>query len=501
MAVTTPLPNLPGPPAPHRQRPTGLPDTVPVRSPASPTTQLLAAAAVLVVFAALAAAVEDGTAFAYPTLALVGGVALGLGLDLRAAFRTFPGLAWAAVAFLGLTVVWVWAASQELLIPFWVVAVFTLFVVGLDWAWAERLRVVVVLAGLAVLPFVGRDLTPGLVAGLAWFTLAAATLWSARRDVAAALPSPAPLPGTEGVVPPARPTGAVLGLVASWVVAGLVVATLGLLVARAQEADRPDDLQSFDQVGPGALARDTDGDGIPDTGRDLDGDGRADPDVDGDGRADFRPGPGPNLGPGVDGDLDGDGIPDDLQGGGAPSTFGPGGPPSTVAGGGPGPQPGADRPDPGSTSGDDRRDDVARWATIALGLVGVAIVVALALVIGRAVAAKLAARRARAARPWAVRLAERLEHEGRLRDRPRRRSEPVTHYADALATGVLPDPRLHDVGGAVSAALFSAGGLDDGVGAWAESVVDEVTASYPVATRWDRVRIGRAGRHSRGSAT
>src|SRR5690606_32981468 len=62
---------------------------------------------------------------------------------------------------------------------------------------------------------------------------------------------------------------------------------------------------------------------------------------------------------------------------------------------------------------------------------------------------------------WARAALARLEREGRRRGRPRRPDDTVIGYADELAATVLPDPRVRDLGVAVSAALFRPSDDDD----------------------------------------
>jgi hypothetical protein len=55
---------------------------------------------------------------------------------------------------------------------------------------------------------------------------------------------------------------------------------------------------------------------------------------------------------------------------------------------------------------------------------------------------------------WAHILVGRLEREGARRGRTRCPAETVPDYAAALADTVLPDPRVRELGAALSAALF-----------------------------------------------
>jgi hypothetical protein len=127
-----------------------------------------------------------------------------------------------------------------------------------------------------------------------------------------------------------------------------------------------------------------------------------------------------------------------------------------------------------------------------LGVVVVGLLAALVIgLIARTIVQALARRRALAARPWAVRLAERIEVEGARRGRGRRRDEPVTGYTAALAGGVLAHDRMAEVGVALSAALFGPRSADADTEAWAVGVVDEAVAANPPPSWRDRFRRGR----------
>lgn len=63
--------------------------------------------------------------------------------------------------------------------------------------------------------------------------------------------------------------------------------------------------------------------------------------------------------------------------------------------------------------------------------------------------------RRRTALPWATRFFARLERAGAARGRPRRAQETPVEYANALAEGALPDPRLREVGDLVTLAAWS----------------------------------------------
>ena len=80
--------------------------------------------------------------------------------------------------------------------------------------------------------------------------------------------------------------------------------------------------------------------------------------------------------------------------------------------------------------------------------------------------------------PWAEDLRRRIEREGARRGRPRRPAESITAYIEALAAGTLPDPRLIQLGAALSAAYFGPDMPDRPAAppSWAV-VLDEVCAA------------------------
>jgi hypothetical protein len=482
--------------------PAGVAAPAPLLRLASPLSRTLVIAVFATTFAALAVRMESPLWFAAPTTALLVGVGLGLRLDLRRWYVTVPGLAAAMLALvlvgsLGAVAV----VSLEVDLPVALVPLTALAVFGADWWWVDRLRPTAVLTGVLLVPVLANDLGAALPLAVLWFGLLAAALWSLRRDAAEALPTPVPLDGSP--VPTHEPGvgRTVLAVLAAWLVAGLVVALVGLVPTWFRSPEAPGRFGmsgSFDpgsgsvpgggsgDIGPGATVdpgiqdgelRDVDGDGIPD--RDIDGDGIPDVDLDGDRIPDI--------------DANGDGIPDRDQGGAGGGDDG-GGLPEAGA-----------PPAPDDTTGVDGTDLDADGARSALRIAGIAVVVALVAVLLAALVAavrrQLARRRALAARPWAVRLAERLEAEGARRGRARGRDEPVTRYADALAGGVLAHDHLAAVGVALSASLFGPTPAPDATGEWAGGVVDEAVAANP-PPRWydpvrDRLRRRRPGAEGR----
>jgi hypothetical protein len=468
------------------------------RTDASVASQALVAGALLVTFAAMAVRTGSPTWFAAPAAALLVGIVVGLQVDLRRWFAAVPGVLAAMITLVTLSIVWALVLDvTSSMASYAIVPLAALATFGADWRWVERLRPTTVASGALLVLLLYDELDATLPLTVVWFAVATAALWSLRRDAAHTVPTPAPLAG--GTLPVREPGAArtAAAVAGSWLVAGLVVALLGLIPLAFDSPDPegrfdadgrllepgsgglddndPGDGRGYGDIGPGDPGdegiqdgtedRDVDGDGIPD--RDIDGDGTPDVDIDGDGIPDV--------------DRDGDGVPDE-------DVFpDPGDRPSDGSNGSPTPS-GEGRlvedTDAGAGTGS-AVGSAARVLGIALLVLAVAVLVALA---ARALARAQARRRALAARPWAVRLAERLDREGARRGRARRRDEPVTGYAAALAAGVLPDDRLPDVGAALSAALFGPGPAPEATGEWAVRVVDEAAAAHPVPTWWDGVR-------------
>ncbi len=522
MELTAP-PRPPG--APWGALPAGSPVTGPRHAPAGPTSQVLTSAAWVLVFVAVGLRSDVPSAAVLPTIALVGGIALGLSFDLRAAFASVSGLVWALVTFAVLSFGWVFAYSQTgWEPPYALVPLISLVVFGADWRWVDRLRPATAVSGLGLVPLLERDLLPGLVLVLAWFGVAAAALWSLRVDTARSLPGPVPL---SAAAAPAPASGrAAAGVVAAWALAAAAIFLIGLLAFSPDRPSPPDPTSDRWSMGGGAGGGgsgsgggsggfsgslggiDTDGDGLPDTGMDLDGDGVADVDLDGDGVADAD----------VPYDVDGDGIPDqfaDVDGDGIPDWSDADADGGSGDGSGQGGSGGTEPIDrdgasaPGALDADDPDDpdDGGSLGSTILAVVGGLLLLALVAAGGWALHRHLARRRALAARPWPIRLAERLDREGARRGRRRRRDEPVTAYADVLGGGVLADERLASVGAAVSTGLFAGAAPSDATGAWAAQVLDEAVAANPRPTWRDglrrsppQVRSDRGGRPTPGSA-
>ena len=90
--------------------------------------------------------------------------------------------------------------------------------------------------------------------------------------------------------------------------------------------------------------------------------------------------------------------------------------------------------------------------------------------------------------PWALQLARQIEQEGARRGRPRARSQSLVRYADLLATGPLPDPRLAAVADVVSTALFARHDPGPEAQRGAESAWAEILAAHPLPDRAERRR-------------
>jgi len=105
----------------------------------------------------------------------------------------------------------------------------------------------------------------------------------------------------------------------------------------------------------------------------------------------------------------------------------------------------------------------------------------------------------RAALPWATRFFARMERAGTARGRPRQPQETPAEYAAGLATGVLPDPRLVEVGELVTVAAWSQHEPAAADRAHAEDVLRDATRAAP-ARRWKRRSVVAARRRRRPQA-
>ncbi|WP_421118449.1 hypothetical protein ACE2AJ_13790 [Aquihabitans daechungensis] len=98
--------------------------------------------------------------------------------------------------------------------------------------------------------------------------------------------------------------------------------------------------------------------------------------------------------------------------------------------------------------------------------------------------------------PWALRLAREIEREGSQRGPRRGRSQSLSRYADDLAAGPLPDPRLPPVADVVSTALFAREDPGPQAQQWAEATWAEILADHPEPDRAER-RRAKAGATAR----
>jgi transglutaminase-like putative cysteine protease len=92
-------------------------------------------------------------------------------------------------------------------------------------------------------------------------------------------------------------------------------------------------------------------------------------------------------------------------------------------------------------------------------------------------------RRRRAGLPWATRFFARVERAGAARGRPRRPQETPAEYAEELAAGPLPDPRLAEVAELVTVAAWSQHQPPAQDRARAEQVLRQATKATPARGR------------------
>jgi hypothetical protein len=139
----------------------------------------------------------------------------------------------------------------------------------------------------------------------------------------------------------------------------------------------------------------------------------------------------------------------------------------------------------GSTAATDTPSDLSALLRVLLGMLAIAAAIAVAVIVLRerdedddadddADDDSDAGRRRRAERRWAIEALARLSAEAAARGRPRRRAETVHHYCDAVATGVLDDARVVDVGRLLSQVFYGRGPITDDERVWADAVLDEV---------------------------
>jgi hypothetical protein len=478
-------------------------------APAHVVSQLATYAEIVLAIALACALLDTPATSVVLALALGAGAVVSNVTPVGGLFTNVSGFAAALCAMFLTLVIGVFSdrlLSEDPWIVLWVVG---LGVLGLDWRFAPRLRARVVGSGAVIVPLVGADERWAYPAAVAWFLGALGTLWLIERDVRRAATRPVPLVPT-----PARSTmpGDLVRTAAIGLLAGLAVALLLADVTCTWNRD-----SAVETGTPGSL---------PDLGGGNAGDPRGlapehlfrvDPDTGGlvpDGRAADRipvPGTGGRPvgrdqqgravvrqpdGSSLTYDRDASGrdvvIVDDADGrrtyvyedegdrlritehdeSGAPVREY-----LYEAGDEAGSAPGSTVPRDAAAGDTDR----SWWPWILAAIVVAAIAVVVAMLWRPRDRA-----RAPAPRSWAEALADRLDEEGRRRGRGRAEAETVVDHADALADGPLPDDRLTTVGRIVSAALFGRATPPDDTRAWAESVVDDVSAANPPASRHHR---------------
>lgn len=418
---------------------------------------------VALAIAAVAASAGDPTLVGFGVGGLFVGACFGLGLRLDPLFRVLPGwfVALALTVTVGLT--WAMLAPSGASAAWVVLPTLALFVTGLDWSRAARLRTVALLSGLLAVPVVATPNVAALLLGLGWFLGALVTCWAALGDLRAALPRPRPArPTTSPELAPSTP-GELVRLASLAAMGALALALLIGSPSCDPQSNRDLTGQSGSRGGSSGGAGSAGGQSGSAGGQS--GSGR----VGGSGQA------GGGSGRGGAG------------GGSGQAGSGSGGSSSSGSNGG---ASGGGTSAGGSTSGGttsgssgtgsaSSADSSSSLTAILAGLLLVAALVGIALV--------LWPRRRRPDHadadgppPWARTLVARLDAEGAARGRPRGRGETVVEHAAALAEGPLPDPRIAELGWLLSAALFSGREPPEDRRIWAEAVLAEVTAAHPV---------------------
>lgn len=141
--------------------------------------------------------------------------------------------------------------------------------------------------------------------------------------------------------------------------------------------------------------------------------------------------------------------------------------------------------DPNEAGTDD--GDPPPWGTIALVALAVAAAAGLGVFLWRRRTPPTDGR----VLPWAAALVATISAHGAAHGRRRGRSESIAAYCTALSAAVLPDARLAQVGGVLSAAFFAPEPPTAGEQAWAEAVVAELVDRYPVPGRSERKAAAR----------
>ncbi len=228
MSPTPPPPFVPPSRSPS-PAPFGSPSATPTPSKLTPATragQVVAFLVCLLAAGLLAAWAGEPLVFVGATIALGGGVAVGLGTGIGLRFTNIAGWVVALMA----TVVTMMAfgvlrSVAQVEVPFAVSPLVGLFVLGFDWCYVQRLRGAVVLSGLLVVPLLAGGKGWETAAALLWFGGALVAFWFLERDGRTAVPEPEPV---SGAAPPTRPTSVadLLGMIGIALAIGFAAAML-----------------------------------------------------------------------------------------------------------------------------------------------------------------------------------------------------------------------------------------------------------------------------------
>jgi hypothetical protein len=492
-----------------------------------PRSRGLIAAVALLAALAVAIRLGDPTWVPVSAVALVAGGLVGLGLERRGTMVPRAAGWWGLAAGIAITLA---VGARGLLGTWfpgrpWIPALAVTVVAAAAGGGRTRgSRALLGLSALAVAPAAGTDRVAVLLVALAWFVTLAAALWSLAgdRDRAVPVAGPDPVPQRAGaagrwdlVRVPALALG--LGVLGALTIGG---ARPGIgppggrpppvppaLTRLAGAVGALDDgvavLTGQSLTGQSVTGQSVTGQSLPAGGAGGSGTGSpltspAAPGTGSDRPDALAPGAIPDTGAnGATGTVDPPGAVGDLLelDPGAPGSRGIGNPgtgtgtaagdptdgaATGVAAARPGSRPAPESPPPGGRP------------LLAVGLGLLALIVAVAVTV--ALWPPAAGGSGPGAGPaWARDLLARLESEGARRGRPRRPTDSVAGYSRDLAGGVLPDPRVGDLGAALSGALFGPG--DPPAGPW-PLLLDDICAAHPAPPRWRRT-----GPHGRERST
>jgi hypothetical protein len=451
-------------------------------APAGMASQLATYAQIVLAMSLTTVVTQDVSAVVIASLTLAVGLVIGLATPVGGWFTNLSGFVAAIVAMFVAFIVLAFGDGRVFGDEPWLAPLLVfLGVLGLDWRFAPRLRARAIGSGLVVIPILGAEGEWIFAAAIAWFLGVLVTLWLIERDVRRAAMRPTPLipqpsPARNNTIDLLR--SATLGLGVGLFAAVLLTdASCSAPSPTVDVLPRPD-TPPFEPGSGGSftspLVRP-----IPGVGDPLDG--ATDHEIDERGRIVIT---------GRDGstftfDQDGQGrdrVTVEDSGGTRTFIYDERGSETRI------------------TEYDERGNEVAEysiergqsadadprprpddpedspdinWLAIAVAALAV---VAIALVLHW-----LLRRRSGppTERSWAEQLAARLDHEGRRRGHGRDPGETVAHHARALADGPLPDHRIAAVGRLLSNALYGRNVPGDDARAWAQNVVDEVSAAYP----------------------